>query len=141
MEHAKGIRLRSGLRTGNRLPRAGRWYLVKVDRQTTQLLRANGFFLDRRSYLTMPDAESATVHLVLLGEDLSAQRNRVYMKQRGICKVCKKQVFIDSGEYHHTRGIGQRCDCLPSKRCTGVEFRHRECHQHRTPGFKRVARG
>ena len=76
----------------------------------TKLLRANGLLLDHRSFISL----GIEPHLVLKGDDVVCQRQRVWHRGKGKCAVCKREInVLDSWEMDHKQGgtVG-RCDCL-----------------------------
>jgi hypothetical protein len=88
---------------------------AKRDLAVTLMLFENGFFLDKRSFVSM-DA-----HLYLEGEDLTRQRERIYSRDAGWCKLenspeChnKRGSSMGREEFdldHRQGGLTERCDC------------------------------
>jgi hypothetical protein len=96
----------------------------KKDSPLTKMLRANGLLLDRRSFVGY-DAEMIP-HLLLKGDDVIVQRQRVWRKSRGKCGICKTKLVYEDFEMDHKRGGSfGRCDCLHN-----LQAAHRSpCHQ------------
>jgi hypothetical protein len=63
----------------------------------TALLRAEGFFKDKRSFLGWRES---VPHVYLKGEDMSRQRDRLMERDRYSCKKCGRHLLGD-GEAHH----------------------------------------
>ena len=98
----------------------------KKDVTTTKVLRANGLLLDRRSFISL----GAEPHLILYGDDIVCQRQRVWHRSKGKCAICKDSLAVlDYGDFHmdHIQGgtVG-RCDCLHNLRAV-----HAHCHRKR----------
>jgi hypothetical protein len=82
----------------------------KVDERASKLLFKNGLFKDRRSKLVY-DLEMAP-HLLLKGEDMMNQRDRVFVRDRGRCRIKGKNCSGNASEMDHVRGgLSGRCDC------------------------------
>jgi HNH endonuclease len=77
---------------------------AKVDRQVTKLLRAEGFFKDKRSFLGWREA---VPHLYLKGVDMSLQREKVLDRDGYKCRECGNELRVDEGEVHHVKHRGQ----------------------------------
>lgn len=103
---------------------------AKKDTAVTKLLFRNGLFLDRRSFVSLHGNEP---HLFLKGEDVSAQRLRVWYRSKNRCAICKKEFvfeYYDEWEMDHKQGgLVGRCDCLHNLRIVCPEC-HRKKHIH-----------
>lgn len=92
---------------------------AKKDVPVTKLLWENGFFLDKDSFLGW--RSDSTPHLFLKREDIGAQRNRIYERDAGWCKLqispqCQNHrgasIPKDEFELDHIKGgLVERCDC------------------------------
>lgn len=79
---------------------------MKRDEQVTALLWNNGIFNHRRSCVGY-DSQMVP-HLKLCGPDMQYQRERIYRKSKGRCKVCRIPVSWDDFELDHivSKGMG-----------------------------------
>jgi len=104
----------------------------KRDAAMTKLLRANGFLLDSRSFISL----GIEPHLVLKGDDIICQRQRVWHRAKGKCAICKDSLAVlDYGDFemdHIQGGTVGRCDCLHN-----LQAVHVACHKkkHVRPQF------
>jgi HNH endonuclease len=78
---------------------------AKKDEPVSRLLFKNGILLDRRSFVSLNGAEP---HLYLKGADMSRQRERLVLRDKGKCRKCKRFLGAEAGEAHHviSRGRG-----------------------------------
>jgi hypothetical protein len=84
---------------------------AKKDLPLTKMLQANGFLIDRRSFVGYQ--ADMTPHLYLKGGDVIVQRHRVWNLSRMRCKTCGTPLTTDDWEMHHKQaGLVGRCDCL-----------------------------
>lgn len=112
------------------------------DRAVTKLLQDNGFFKDKRSYVGMPLKSDATVHLYLKGPDKSAMRTLVFFKHKHRCVICGHKLDFHAGEFAQMCGAWHHvsnCDCVDCSELRCDTTTGRNCHGHRTIGFKRKA--
>lgn len=102
---------------------------AKVDRPVSKLLFKNRIFLDRRSFVSLNGNEP---HLFLKGRDMSAQRERAWIRAKGSCehKGCNG-LSIELDHVHG--GLTERCDCLHNLQllCT----HHHTLKHNRYPKF------
>jgi hypothetical protein len=104
---------------------------AKKDVAITRLLRDNGLFLDKRSFVG--HGLDMIPHLFLKGNDIGPQRDRVWLRSGQKCKSCKARlgwVADDSysdWEMDHVQGgnVG-RCDCLHNLQSLCVN-----CHRNK----------
>ena len=96
----------------------------KKDVHVTKLLFRNGLLLDRRSFLSLPREEDGTVHLMLKGDDIVCQRQRVWHRSKQRCALCKGAITFDFEMDHIQGGTSGRCDCLHNLRALC-----RDCHR------------
>jgi hypothetical protein len=101
----------------------------KKDVTTTKVLRANGLLLDKRSFISL----GAEAHLLLKGDDIVCQRQRVAHRTKGRCGICRKpmEIFGPSADWemdHKKNKPAERCDCLHNLRAV-----HPDCHRRRHP--------
>jgi hypothetical protein len=110
---------------------------AKEDLTVTRNLREAGFFLNRRSFISLDG------HLFLEGFDKGRTRERVFRKHRNRCVVCGVRLHPDApmfhphcGEWHHPKN----CDCVGCSELRCSPTTGRKCHAHRTEGFHRDAK-
>jgi len=110
----------------------------KRDVTATKALFANGFFVDRGSFLSLPDS-SGMVHVRMEGMDRAKNRELAIRLARGKCSICGKAWPDNLLELHHPG----KCDCTNKKCPNRVEIRCSQfvghCHKHFSPNFKRKA--
>jgi hypothetical protein len=101
----------------------------KRDEPITKMLRANGLLLDRRSFVGYDP--QMIPHLLLKGDDVVVQRERVAHKSKGKCGKCKRPLDTVFGvltfEMDHKKGASfGRCDCLHN-----LDAVHIPCHREK----------
>jgi hypothetical protein len=102
---------------------------ARRDLAVTKLLRDNGMLSDSRSFVSHPDSE-AKVHLYLKGLDLSFQRDRVFVRDKGRCRLRLKGCTGIAEELDHVKGgTCGRCDCKNNLRAACGNC-HRKRHVH-----------
>jgi hypothetical protein len=113
---------------------------ARKDKSVTALLFRNGIFADKRSFVSSNYNEP---HLFLFGADKSAQRVRVFIHHRNKCCVCRAEIWGTDdapnqmrGDWHHPKN----CDCIPCSEIRCSTLTGRDCHAHRTLGFRRSAK-
>jgi hypothetical protein len=81
----------------------------KRDITLTALLFENSFFLDKRSFVSLPSPTDPLClpHLFLRGDDVGLQRERVFKRDKGICRKCGAKVPNLEGEVHHVLPKGR----------------------------------
>ena len=110
----------------------------KRDRPVTEALRANYFFEDPGSFVSLPDSEGQ-IHFHLEGEDRRRIRDRVWEQSKGLCEMNIKPhaegcpVLLTYAEFemdHVKGGTWGRCDCVKHGRKRGnLRALSRECHR------------
>lgn len=112
---------------------------LSVDRTATDVLRRNGIFQDRGSFLSHRDLANDRAHVHLEGPDRSAARERAWKRAKGKCAICRRELDSSRWELHHPG----TCDCTDPKCPTHVEVRcsqfETDCHKHHSKNFKRHA--
>lgn len=94
---------------------------AKKDIAVTKLLWKNGFFLDKRSFVSLGEP-----HLYLKGRDIGQQRDKLAPFGRTlICGLCRRPIpeYHDWHMDHKEGGTSGRCDCLHN-----LQPVHAECH-------------
>ena len=92
---------------------------ARKDDAVTALLYKNGILQDRRSFVSLPNLTNGSIHLYLEGADRSDMRKRVYIRDKGKCRLrispdCRYKVTLsfEECEMHHIQGgLVGRCDC------------------------------
>ena len=82
---------------------------ARKDVAVSKLLYENGIFLDRRSFVSLNANEP---HLFLKGDDMIVQRQRVWQRDKGFCRSCKrkgvrKYLSPLESELHHIQHRGK----------------------------------
>lgn len=103
----------------------------KRDIAATAALKREGYFVDKDSFLGLPD-DKHVAHFYLEGEDRSEARRKLVKKAfRGkkspVCALCHNFIseWHDFEMDHVEDGLGaQRCDCQHNLRLV-----HRDCHR------------
>ena len=100
----------------------------KIDRPVTRMMYREGYFLDKDSFVSLPDGMDSESHVLLAGEDWKRQRERIWLRDRGICKICGKPVDgIADPDHIIPKGKGGTDD-IDNLRTVG-----RKCHNARHP--------
>ncbi len=103
----------------------------KRDERATMRLFENGLFQDERSALVYDTHH--VPHLILRGVDMIEQRERIYQRDAGWCKINGPRCLNKRGasqareecELHHKKGgLTGRCDCDHN-----LEIACRKCHR------------
>jgi hypothetical protein len=109
--------------------------LPKKDVTATKALRANRFFCDIGSYITLPD-EDGNCHFILEGQDRGRIRGFVENAARGRCEAlhhaqgCKGNLYFGSEMDHIRGGNSGRCDCFRhGKKKGNLRMLSIECHK------------
>ena len=104
---------------------------AKKDLAVTKVLRANGLFWDKRSFVSL----GVEPHLYLKGDDVVCQRQRVWLKWKGnkpapLCVLKLEGCDFYASELDHKQGgtVG-RCDCAHNLQPVCVNC-HRLKHVH-----------
>lgn len=98
----------------------------KGDKRLTALLRKNHLFLDRHSEAVY-DIDQVP-HLILHGQDMTLQRERVFRRDRSLCKIRAKGCTREATELEHLQGGNyRRCDCEHNLRAV-CNSCHRQKH-------------
>jgi hypothetical protein len=104
------------------------------DKAVTRLLRENGFFLDKRSFVSSPRLSDGSVHLILFGDDVGVQRHKLFLRDKETCQKCGRHAPENGqegfhGEWHHLdHTLAGRCDCLHNAEVRCGAFVSR-CHR------------
>lgn len=101
----------------------------KRDTKLTLLMRHNGFFLDRRSFIGYNS--DMIPHLLLAGVDVGLQRTKVFLRseRQGIpcCVICRRKLQSEEWEMDHIKSKGMGgSDDLWNLRALCVD-----CHRNR----------
>jgi hypothetical protein len=106
----------------------------------TNLLRANGLLLDRKSFVGYRKSDM-TPHLYLKGQDKANLRPLIFKFHKYRCAICRAKIHPDEwpmfnkGIWHHPN----KCDCIGCSEIRCDTITGRFCHAHGQPGFQRVA--
>jgi hypothetical protein len=99
----------------------------KRDAPVTMMLRENGILLDARSFVAY-DSQMVP-HLLLKGDDIKMQRERVWESAKEKCGVCGGFLasYYEWEMDHKTGGASGRCDCVHN-----LQAVHHHCHEQKT---------
>lgn len=97
----------------------------KVDRTCTRMMLREKYFLDPRSFVSLPIGDDCESHVFLKGEDMRRRRMQVFVFSNGKCVKCGKYLFDFNAEMHHIvpRGKGGSDDI------GNLEMRCADCHR------------
>ena len=117
----------------------------KIDRAVSRALFEDGWFLDSKSHVSLPEADGR-VHFYLKGDDWQ-KRYAEFAARNPICAVChtltpwKEDSRFKSAGYgmqiHHVRR--QRCSCFGCLEARCGPLTGRNCHVHGSHHFTRKA--
>ena len=113
----------------------------KLAIEATNLARKHGIFKDKRSFYGFKVEAPNRIHRLLHGKDKSAQRQLIYDRDGGMCKLCPVPHFVnwDEGEWHHIKNVpGERCDCTHNG-AWACKTAHKKQHVHTRFGEHRDA--